>query len=669
MPGWSPPVPAVGPWRPISVDRSVGLVVEDVDLRPTLDGSSGLVRVVLRGASRGGDGAAITDAALEVGGVEAPLERRSGAAEGEVFLVGSVTVPNARPWWPHTHGEPNRYAAQIRLRIGGEAATIDLGWIGFREIALDKGADGRGFSLRVNRAPIFVRGASWTTLDVTRLGGRPADYRAVLERVRRAGMNMLRLPGTMFYETDTFYDLCDELGIMVWQDFMFASMEYPANDEAFRLSVAREAKDVLGRLQARPCLAVLCGGSEVEQQAAMCGLPSEFWRSPLFDELLPEACAAHCPEVPYWPNSPSGGAVPFQTDEGVSHYDGVGAHLRPLEDARQADVRFAAACLTFANVPEEDLFGAFLAPGEAPVVSARWKERASKEHGAGWDFDDVRDHYVRLLFGVDPLLLRHQDMSRYLALAKVATGEVMARTMGEFRRPGSSASGALVWFLQDLWPGAGWGVLDARGRPKSPYWFLKRALQPLCVWITDEGLNGFGLHAANETDEHISGALTLSLYRGGEELTTSGMGDAYLPPRSSVRLSGDAVINAFTDLSRAYRLGPPSHDVAVLKLLDDEGEIRAQATRLLDFGAPPPCRGLEASLVRDPDGSFAVAVGTTSFAHAVHIVVRDYLPEDDYFDLAPGQARTIPLEPVVAAPRPPSGEVSALNLAATLALS
>jgi beta-mannosidase len=671
MPGWSPPVAPVGPWRPISIERSVGLVVEDVDLRTKLEGGSGIVRVILRGMSRVEGGASgITDAVLSVGGFEAPLERRSGAAEGEVFLLGAVSVPDAKPWWPHTHGAPCRYPVEIRLRIGGEAATIDIGGVGFRDIKLDKGPDGRGFSLVVNGVPVFVRGASWTTLDVTRLGGRPSEYLTVLDRVRRAGMNMIRLSGTMFYETDDFYDLCDELGIMVWQDFMFANMDYPVDDDAFRISVTREAKDILGRLQARPCLAVLCGGSEVEQQAAMFGLPSELWRSPLFHEVLPEACAAHCPDVPYWPNTPCGGAMPFHTDEGTAHYYGVGAYLRPLEDARQAQVRFAAECLTFANVPEEDLFSAFLPPGEAPVVSARWKERAPSDHGAGWDFDDVRDHYVRLLFGVDPTKLRYYDMDRYLALARVATGEVMARTMGEFRRKGSTASGALVWFLQDLWPGAGWGILDSRGRPKSAYWFLKRALSPLAVWITDEGLNGLGLHAANETDEHISGALTLSLYQGGEVLTLSGMGEVTLPPRSSVRMSGDAVINSFTDLSRAYRFGPPGHDVAVVKLLDSEGEVAAQATRLLDFGAPPPCRGLEGSLVYEEGrGRFAVAVRTTSFAHAVHIVVRDYLPADDYFDLAPGQERTIALEPVVPAPRPPSGELSALNLATPLTLT
>ena len=135
-------------------------------------------------------------------------------------------------------------------------------------------------------------------------------------------------------------------------------------------------------------------------------------------------------------------------------------------------------------------------------------------------------------------------------------------------------------------------------------------------------------------------------------------------------MSGDAVINAFTDLSRAYRFGPPGHDVAVLRLLDAEGETVAQATRLLDFGAAPPCRGLEGSLVYEQErGRFAVAVRTRSFAHAVRIIVRDYLPADDYFDLAPGEERTIPLEPVVPAPRPPSGELGALNLATPLTLT
>jgi hypothetical protein len=134
-------------------------------------------------------------------------------------------------------------------------------------------------------------------------------------------MNMIRVGGTMTYETDAFHDLCDELGILVWQDFMFANMDYPWEDEAFVRVVALEATQTLERLQSRPSLAVVCGSSEVALQAAMLGLKA---RQPnrLFDEYLPDLVHAIAPGAVWLPATPTGGTFPFQVDSGVSHYYG-----------------------------------------------------------------------------------------------------------------------------------------------------------------------------------------------------------------------------------------------------------------------------------------------------------------------------------------------------------
>jgi beta-mannosidase len=663
MPGWSPPAPPVGPWRPIALERWSRFVVENARLRASVASGAGVARVEVR-LFRAGR-ADVEAAALVVGDVRAPLG--VSREDDRILLAGEVSIPGARLWWPHTHGTPDRYPARVVVASGGMEDEIDLGSTGFRAIRLD--TSDRGFALEVNGAPVFCRGACWTTTDVARLVGTPEQYASVLGRVRDAGMNMVRLSGTMFYEDDAFYDACDELGILVWQDFAFANMDYPIADEAFRSSVRLEATQLLDRLQARPCLAVLCGGSEVEQQAAMFGAPREIWSGPLFDEVLPSACEAVCPDVPYWPNSPSGGALPFHVDEGVGHYYGVGAYLRPFDDARRARVRFASECLAFANVPEDDLFPSFLGEGEAPVVHARWKQRTSKDHGSGWDFEDVRDHYVRLLFGVEPARVRYEDMERYLSLSRVTTGEVMSRVYGEFRRAGSSCRGALVWFLQDLWPGAGWGILDARGLPKSPYWFLRRALQPVGVAITDEGVNGLHVHAVNDRAEDVLGTLRVCLYRDGEVPTARGERDVVVPARSAIDVAVDGLLETFTDTAHAYRFGPPSHDLAVATLLDRaSGATLAEAVWLVDFASPPPCSGLEATLYREGDG-LALTVRAKRFAHAVTIRVPNHVPDDNYFDVPPSGERTTRLRPFAASKRPPSGTLSALNLRAPISLA
>ena len=149
-----------------------------------------------------------------------------------------------------------------------------------------------------------------------------------------------------------------------------------------------------------------------------CRTAEERWGSHLFRELLPEWSRSLAPNVPYLPSSPTGGTLPFHVDSGVAHYYGVGAYLRPPDDARRAHVRFAAECLAFANVPEQTTVDTLLPNGESQVHHPRGKARVPCDHGAGWDFDDVRDHYLETLYNVHPMRLRYAGMGRYLALSR-----------------------------------------------------------------------------------------------------------------------------------------------------------------------------------------------------------------------------------------------------------
>ena len=149
----------------------------------------------------------------------------------------------------------------------------------------------------------------------------------------------------MVYETDAFYECCDELGLMVWQDFMLANMDYPHDDEDFREAIEAEARWQVNRLSRHPSVAVWCGGSEVEQQAAMFGAEASSWLSPLFEESLRDIVADFGNGAPYWPSTPTGGALPFHVGEELAHYYGVGAYKRPIADVRSAGVRFSPECL------------------------------------------------------------------------------------------------------------------------------------------------------------------------------------------------------------------------------------------------------------------------------------------------------------------------------------
>ena len=305
IPAWTPPAPPVGPWRGVDLETQRFVAVEDARVRPSLAGRRGLVDVELRLRPLGARGPLSVE--IAVGPARAALAVSEG--EGGILAArGQVVVEEAPLWWPHTHGaQPLLEVRAIVTGPGGEA-QLDLGRTGFRILA--RADEGDGFGLRVNGVVVFCRGASWTPLDVVSLDADPAATRAALEAVRRCGMNMVRLSGTMVYEDETFHDACDELGILVWQDFMFANMDYPVAEESFAASVRREASQLLDRVDVSPAIAVVCGGSEVEQQAAMMGLPRDQWTSPLFSELLPQAVAERRPDLLYVPSTPTGGALP-----------------------------------------------------------------------------------------------------------------------------------------------------------------------------------------------------------------------------------------------------------------------------------------------------------------------------------------------------------------------
>ena len=638
MHGWSPPINAVGPWR--------GIRLEDRRVIDVIGGNAVAVAESVGGAIdadleiRPLGGVQIFSATMYVGSESAALAvyRNDGAT---VAIRGSIHLAAAQHWWPHTHGEQPRYDARLVLATSAGAVEVALGPVSFRRVDLDTSHS--GFTVRVNDRPIFCRGACWTNADVASLQGTPESYRHLLVLARDAGMNMLRIGGTMTYESDTFHDLCDELGIMVWQDFMFSNMDYPVGDAVFIDSVRREATQLLTRLRRHPSLVVLCGNSEVEQQAAMVGLDHTQWTNALFSVILPELCASLMPDVPYWPSSPSGGALPFRVNSGVSHYYGVGAYLRPLDDARRAGVRFASESLGFANVPSPLAVHTRLPRDGAQIHHPLWRARVPRHRRAGWDFGDVRDHYFAEQFGVDAIGVRYADPERYLAMSRVVTAEVMSRTVSEWRRPGSSCMGALIWFYRDLWLGAGFGVVDASGTPKASYYALKRVMQPIFVGITDEGLNGLDVHVVNERPTAAEYRLSVTLLLGATTVVAGTSVDLLMEARSASTIALDAKFGRFCDVSYAYRFGPAGHDVVVATLSDVDGNTVGQAFHFT-AGVTLSCSVLPlvtGTAIRVDADTVLIRLEALAFAQSVALECDGFLPDDNYFHMAAGTHRTI----------------------------
>lgn len=636
LPGWCPPVAPVGIWKPVHLEmRSPGQL-----LKATLHASvaDDMGRVTVR-CEFDGDVRAPSGCVVKLQGPNGVHQSQLQATDAPNVMTCVIEVPGPDRWWPHTHGSPVLH--EVWMTSPDADNPVLLGRVGFRTLVIDETHG--GFSVVVNDVPVFCRGACWMPLNVQKLtASRQATFEAV-QQAQAAGMNMLRVPGSTVYEDTAFFDACDALGVLVWHDLMFSNMDYPGSDAAFASEACTEIDQRTQAWSAHPSLAVVCGNSEVEQQAAMWGAPRERWRSDFFDERVRSVVANTLPGTPYWPSSAHGGAFPHQPDTGTSSYYGVGAYKRGLDDAITSKVTFATECLALANIPPASTLKR--APcGEAPQVhSPAWKSRVFRDQMVGWDFDDVRDHYVQTLLHMDPQALRAFDPSRHLELGRAIGAEVLSRTMAVWRSQESSCRGALVWYLRDLWAGAGCGLTDETGTPKSVWHALSRVQQPLLAVLTDHGMNGVALQLVNETPEDVHGTVQLKLYKHGQTRVSEQVQTVSVSARNSGRWNLAQWLQGFVDVNWSHRFGPPTVDLVVATWMNDQGQELSQAlyfnpALMVAFNGEP---GLTATAMQLNTTSVTVQLQTRGAAFAVHFDVQGWAPDDDHFHMAPDTTRVV----------------------------
>ena len=656
MPGWAANAAPVGPWRLVRLRRLDPVEITERAIQTRVVDGNGFVEVRLTVTSELPiAAAAITVGTSTVAAVAVAVARMAGNV---TTLTATVRIDDVELWWPHTHGAQPLYPLTLQL----ETATFDLGTVGFRTVAAERAAG--AFNLSVNGVPFFARGACWVPPDPISLNPSDELLREALRQYVDAGFNLVRITGTMTYESATFWRLCAELGLFCWQDAMFATLDPPA-DADFEALVIAELRDVFAGLQGNPAIVVISGGSESEQQPAMLGLSAERRALPLLEDTVQALAAELLPGVPYITSSPTGGVPPTRIDTGVSHYFGVGAYLRPLSDARTAGVRFAAECLAFATPPDRDTVEQFFGGDAVAAQDPRWQAAVPRDNGASWDFEDVRDHYVKELFRVDPAQVRRADPQRALDLGRATVAQVVQDVFSLWRRPASGCAGGVVLSMRDLMPGAGWGLVDSTGAPKAPWYAAARVLAKVAVFCTDEGLDGVAIHVANDGADPLEGALSARLFGttgvGLESVSVS----LKVPAHRTETFSLLELLGEFRDLNHAYRFGPATYDAVHVSVADPGGVLRCEATHLLLGQARPLLAdiGLDAT-AQAREGGHELVIATRDLAQWVSIDCPGYRPADSWFHLVPGASRTIALRTVGGA-RQPAGFVRALNCSAT----
>ncbi len=400
-------------------------------------------------------------------------------------------VENPELWWSNGLGEAHLYQAEVRINNNDGLAGIKTTSFGIRKIELVQEPDsiGRSFYFKLNGQPVFMKGANYIPSESFTTRFTPEEYKALVLSAKAANMNMLRIWGGGIYENDVFYDLCDENGILVWQDFMFACNMYPGGEDFFE-NVKHEAEDNIVRLRNHPSLALWCGNNEVDEAWHNWGWQkqfgysekdsSEIWNNYLrvFHQIFPDALQKLDPTRPYHPSSPANGWGRKESMEtGDSHYWGVWWGEQPFEIYTQKVGRFMSE-YGFQGMPSITSIKKYTLPDDrkigTPVMQVHQK------HPRGTELINL---YMERDFKIPA------GFEDYIYVSQLLQAEGITTAIEAHRRNMPRCMGTLYWQLNDCWPVTSWSSVDYYGNWKALHYFAKEAFSQTLVSPTLEDNN------------------------------------------------------------------------------------------------------------------------------------------------------------------------------------
>ena len=561
------------------------------------------------------------------GSVVASGQTRVSGASGQV----SLNIPDPKLWFPAGMGAQPLYEVSVALSAGETELDSQTKRIGLRTLRLIRQRDhiGQSFYFAANGIPFFAKGANWIPADTFVTRPTRADYHRLLLAARDVNMNMLRVWGGGIYEPDVFYDLCDELGLCVWQDFMFACSTYPTFDQEFMANSKAEAEDAVKRIRHHASLALLCGNNELEQ-----GLVGDDWTATtmswadyglLFDDLLKQISNRLAPQTDYWPSSPHTPVIERtnwqSTEYGDTHNWQVWHGRQPFEFYRTIVPRFVSE-FGFQSFPEPRTVEAYTLPEDRNITSF------------------IMEHHQRSLIGNSTIVHYMTDWFRLptsfnmmLWLSQILQGLAIKYAVEHWRRNMPRSMGALFWQINDCWPVASWASIDYFGRWKALHYFAKRFFAPLLVTGVEDLERGtVDLYVTSDLGESQPAQLTWSLTDVDGKTIDSGTRELTVAVRQSQHVET-------LELAEQVKANG-SRNVLLWLALSVGGKV--VSTNLVTFARP---KHLE---LRDPaftanvkqDGqNFTVSLSAERPALYTWLTLSqlDAQFSDNFFDLAPGQ--------------------------------
>ena len=673
---WGPKLPDVGIWKPVELIGYDSLKIDSIYITQKLHYNKNVKDLIELGE--------VTDIGVMSANLSIEMILNSElltsefndfslkvdlkAPDGKIFTSESAiniltpkvefTLEYPYLWWTHDLGTPNLYELSVIISKNGIIDSFKQK-VGIRETCLIQNTDewGESFFFMLNGVPIFAKGANWIPVDsfIPR-GKKRGLYQSNLVNAKEANMNMIRVWGGGIYEDDLFYDFCDELGILVWQDFPFACAIYPNNEE-FIENFKVEATQNIQRLRNHPSMALWCGNNEIEWLWKMKLQITEITKDDkinefksgyltVFENILPELIKTYDPNHPYWPSSPSngfvGGSLGTQNsnspDIGDSHFWDVWHENKPFSAYRKFNSRFMSefgyesfpSIKTIENICPAKQFDFF-----SPIMENHQKNSAGNKKILS---------YMKKRFEIPP------EFENQVILSQITQAEAIEYGVEHWRRNRNQnhCMGALYWQLNDCWPVASWSSLDYYSRWKALHYYAKRFYQPLFPSVIEDK-KSIEFWISNDLRTTQEFQFEWKVLKSDGTVAKKGQYELTILPCSSKKL--DKI-----DVSDFIRINDNITDYIIfftLKFNNLEGEQEFHGFRL--FSAPKkfPLKAPDISwelneyfCEESNEKEYELKIATKNIALYVHIDSDkfDFIASDNFFSLAPGEVRNISLK-------------------------
>ena len=628
---WGPRLPDAGIWRPIFLRTWDTARLENALMLQAHH--DGVVDVTIR---------------PEIAG-ESAWSAEITAPDGEVMIIPEttateqvITIEHPQLWWPNGLGKQPLYRVTVRLATG----DMRVWRIGLRTMTVSREKDewGEEFCHVVNGMKVFAMGADYIPEDNILARVTPERTRRLLEDCKAANFNAIRVWGGGYYPDDAFYDICDELGLLVWQDLMYACAFYDLTPD-FERSIRVETHQNVARLRHHASLALICGNNEMEM--FMAGANSALinhrtWEFvptyphhitdyvKMFEYILPAIVKETAPQTYWWPASPSSGGnfdAPNDENRGDNHYWDVWHGEKPFTEYRKFFFRYASE-FGFQSFPCLKSVEQFTLPDDRNIFS-RVMERHQRNQAANGKILSYLSQTFRYPNSFDDLLYASQLMQ----------AEAIRYGVEHWRRNRGRCMGAIIWQLNDIWPVASWASIDYYGRWKALHYAAKRFFAPVMISAEEEGelsqnpkINeyhpaplekSFRLNVCNETLRDVTGEVVWALRTPDGAIVRQNQQTLTIPAMSAKWL--DKVDCADASLT--------GHYVSFAFVVDDV----ALSEGTCIFCAPKHFESVDPRLTVETRGD-ALVVTSRAYAKQVWLESEDadLLLDDNAFDMNPG---------------------------------